>query len=148
MERMVRPFWRKAELAPDLPLLTVNEGQLRQVVLGLASNALEAMDGRGRLTLRTRVVRDEVEIELEDEGPGIPDEVLPRIFDPFFTTKEVGKGTGLGLSIAYKIVHQHGGEIKVHSRVGVGTIFKVILPLKPPAEAEKRGETAEIQLAA
>ncbi|MBI1735547.1 MAG: GAF domain-containing protein [Candidatus Rokubacteria bacterium] len=116
------------ELAPDLPRLTVNEGQLRQVFLGLASNALEAMDGRGRLTLRTRLVRDELEIELEDEGPGIPDEVLPRIFDPFFTTKPPGQGTGLGLAIAQGIVADHGGRIEATSRSGKGSVFRVVLP--------------------
>jgi two-component system NtrC family sensor kinase len=116
------------ELGPDLPHLTVNEGQLRQVLLGLASNALEAMDGRGRLTLRTRLVRDELEVELEDEGPGIPDEVLPRIFDPFFTTKPPGQGTGLGLAIAQGIVADHGGRIEVTSRHGKGSVFRVVLP--------------------
>ena len=116
------------ELVPDLPHLTVNEGQMRQVFLGLASNALEAMDGRGRLTLRTRLVRDELEVELEDEGPGIPDEVLPRIFDPFFTTKPPGQGTGLGLAIAQGIVADHGGRIEVTSRPGKGSIFRVVLP--------------------
>ncbi|HET9700044.1 MAG TPA: ATP-binding protein, partial [Burkholderiales bacterium] len=64
------------------------------------------------------------------------EQVLPRIFDPFFTTKEVGSGTGLGLSIAYKIAEQHGGSIRVASRVGVGSRFTVVLPLEPPASAE------------
>jgi two-component system NtrC family sensor kinase len=115
------------ELDPTLPPNTVNEGQLRQVFLGLAANALEAMDA-GTLTIRTRRRRDEAEIEFEDEGPGIPDEVLARIFDPFFTTKPPGQGTGLGLAIAQGIVTDHGGRIDVTSRVGKGSTFRVVLP--------------------
>jgi len=84
------------ELDPVLPPLAVNEGQLRQVFIALASNALEAMEGRGRLTVRSRLHRGEVEVEFEDEGPGVPDEIQSRIFDPFFTTKPPGQGTGLG----------------------------------------------------
>jgi len=81
--------------------------------------------------------RDHVVIEVEDNGHGIPEQVLPKIFDPFFSTKEVGEGTGLGLSIAYKIVEQHGGRITVASKVGVGTRFTIVLPVvargDPPA---------------
>jgi two-component system NtrC family sensor kinase len=116
------------ELAPDLPPAVVNEGQFRQVFLGIASNGLEAMDGRGRLTLRTRALRDEVEVEFEDEGPGIPEEIVARIFDPFFTTKPPGQGTGLGLAIAQGIVADHGGRIEVRSRPGKGSVFRVVVP--------------------
>jgi two-component system, NtrC family, sensor kinase len=116
------------ELDPALPDLTVNEGQLRQVFLGLASNALDAMEGRGRLTIRTRRLRREVEIEFEDEGPGIPDEIASRIWDPFFTTKPPGQGTGLGLAIAQGIVTDHGGRIEMQTHVGKGSIFRVVLP--------------------
>ncbi|PYM17915.1 MAG: hypothetical protein DMD81_07435 [Candidatus Rokuibacteriota bacterium] len=119
------------ELDPELPMTTVNEGQLRQVFLGLAGNALEAMDGRGMLTIRTRAPRDEIQIEFADTGPGIPDSVLPRIFDPFFTTKPPGQGTGLGLAIAQGIVADHGGRIDVRSRVGEGSVFRVALPRTP-----------------
>ena len=116
------------ELDPDLPPLTVNEGQVRQVFLGLASNALEAMEGGGVLTIRSRRRRGEVEVEFEDDGPGIPDELLGRIFDPFFTTKPPGQGTGLGLAIAQGIVADHGGRIEVSSRSGTGSLFRVVLP--------------------
>ena len=108
----------------------VNEGQFRQVFLGVASNALEAMDGRGRLTIRTRAIRDDIEVEFDDEGPGIPDEIVARIFDPFFTTKPPGQGTGLGLAIAQGIVADHGGRIEVQSRVGKGSVFRVIVPVE------------------
>jgi len=75
-----------------------------------------------------------VAVEIEDNGKGIPPDVLPRIFDPFFTTKDPGKGTGLGLSISHKIVERHGGSITVDSAVGIGTKFRVVLPLNPPPE--------------
>jgi signal transduction histidine kinase len=116
------------ELDPALPPLAVNEGQVRQVFIALASNALEAMERRGRLTVRSRLHRGEVEVEFEDEGPGVPDEILPRIFDPFFTTKPPGQGTGLGLAIAQGIVTDHGGRIEVTSRPGKGSLFRVVLP--------------------
>jgi two-component system, NtrC family, sensor kinase len=118
------------DLDPALPLLVANEGQLRQVFLGLSANALEAMEGRGTLTVRTRCPNPaEVEIAFEDEGPGILEHILPRVFDPFFTTKPPGQGTGLGLAIAQGIVADHAGRIEVTSRVGAGTTFRVIIPI-------------------
>jgi signal transduction histidine kinase len=108
-------------------MVTANEGQLRQVFLGIAANALEAMGSQGTVTIRSRRRRDEIEIEFEDEGPGMADEILTRIFDPFFTTKPPGQGTGLGLAIAQGIVTDHGGRIEVTSRVGKGTTFRVVL---------------------
>jgi len=117
------------ELDAELPLVPANEGQLRQVFLGLAANALEAMDGRGRLAVRTRRRgAHEVEVVFTDSGPGIPREILGRIFDPFFTTKPPGQGTGLGLAIAQGLVTDHGGRIDVTSRPGEGATFRVILP--------------------
>jgi signal transduction histidine kinase/putative methionine-R-sulfoxide reductase with GAF domain len=126
------------ELDPDMPEVNANEGQLRQVILGLAANGLEAMDGRGRLTIRTRLAGDDVSIErtavkeviieFADEGPGIAADVLPRIFDPFFTTKPPGQGTGLGLAIAQGIVADHGGRIEVGSKPGESAVFRVVLP--------------------
>src|SRR5438874_1456981 len=116
------------EPADDLPEVLINEGQFRQVFLGVASNGLEAMEGRGRLLIRTRAIRDEVEVEFEDEGPGVPEEILGRIFDPFFTTKPPGQGTGLGLAIAQGIVADHGGRIEVQSRPGKGSVFRVVVP--------------------
>ena len=129
------------ELCPAPPLVVANEGQLRQVFLGLSANGLEAMEGRGTLTVRTRQRNTtEVEIVFEDQGPGIPEDVLPRVFDPFFTTKPPGQGTGLGLAIAQGIVADHGGRIEVISRVGAGATFRVILPAAPegPASVEEQ----------
>jgi two-component system NtrC family sensor kinase len=116
------------ELEPELPALTVNEGQLRQVFLGIAANALEAMGAEGTLHIRSRRCRGEIAVEFEDEGPGIPEELLGRIFDPFFTTKPPGQGTGLGLAIAQGIVTDHGGRLEVSSRAGKGATFRVVLP--------------------
>ena len=113
------------EFDPALPPVIANEGQLRQVFLGIAANALEAMEGRGRLTVSTRVRGGEAEIEFRDAGPGIPEAILPRLFDPFFTTKPPGQGTGLGLALAQGIVTEHAGRIEVHSS-------RVVLPLTSP----------------
>jgi signal transduction histidine kinase len=116
------------DLDPGLPAVTANEGQMRQVFLGLAANALEAMGSEGTLTIRSRSGRGEVEVEFADEGPGIPEDILGRIFDPFFTTKPPGQGTGLGLAIAQSIVTDHQGRIEVVSRPGAGSTFRVVLP--------------------
>ncbi|MHB1590027.1 MAG: sensor histidine kinase, partial [Sulfuricella sp.] len=87
--------------------------------------------------LRSGVEGEEVWVEIADTGKGIPPENLNRIFDPFFTTKPVGKGTGLGLSLSYSIVQKHHGRIEVASEVGVGTIFRVYLPVK---QSEKEAD--------
>ncbi|MBI2509428.1 MAG: GHKL domain-containing protein [Betaproteobacteria bacterium] len=120
-----------------IPPITCSPSQLNQVFLNLINNAVQAIEaGEGVITLTTRQPDTEhVAVDVEDNGKGIPPEVLPKIFDPFFTTKDVGKGTGLGLSIVYKIVEQHGGTLSVDSTVGVGTKFTVVLPLTPPEPA-------------
>ncbi len=121
----------------EIPEITCAPSQINQVFLNLVTNAVQAMpDEHGTLTLTSRQEGDGVAIEVEDNGTGIPPDVLPKIFDPFFTTKAVGKGTGLGLSISYKIVQQHGGKISVESKPGTGTKFTVWLPLTPPAETK------------
>ena len=102
-------------------------GQLRQAFMNIASNACEAMEKGGRLTVRTREVPGDLDVEVvfEDTGPGIPPERLRKIFDPFFTTKE--RGTGLGLSVVYGVVEKHGGKIEVDSDEGKGTRFTIRL---------------------
>jgi len=126
-------------LDAELPDVVANEGQLRQVFLGLASNALDAMDGRGTLTVTTRRRNArEVEIAFTDEGPGILEHILPRVFDPFFTTKLPGQGTGLGLAIAQGFVADHDGRFEVDTRVGAGTTFRVILPVVPSEASRTR----------
>jgi len=123
----------------DIPQVTCSPSQINQVFLNLVNNAAQASEsGRGVITLTTRRQdAGNVAVEVQDNGKGIPAEVLPKIFDPFFTTKEVGRGTGLGLSIVYKIIEQHGGKIFVDSAVGVGTKFTVVLPLTPPEPAQQ-----------
>ena len=121
-----------------VPMITCSPSQLNQVFLNLVTNAAQATEGKaGVITVATRAPDSEhVEISIGDNGKGIPADVLPKIFDPFFTTKEIGKGTGLGLSIAYKIVETHGGRISVESKVGIGTRFTVLLPVRPPPGVE------------
>lgn len=120
----------------DISPIVCSPSQINQVFLNLITNAAQAMGERpGKIMLTTRDDGDGVRVEVEDDGNGIPPDVLPKIFDPFFSTKEIGKGTGLGLSISYKIVQQHGGRIEVDSEIGRGTLFTVWLPFKPPADA-------------
>ncbi len=124
----------------EIPEITCSPSQLNQVFLNLITNAAQALPNeRGIITLDSHMEGNGVVVEVIDNGKGIPADILPKIFDPFFTTKEIGKGTGLGLSISYKIIQQHGGNIKVESKQDVGTKFIVWLPLKPPAEADLGG---------
>lgn len=123
------------ELDHALPQVWVDPNQIKQVVMNLLVNAQHAIDERGSITIRTRLLpapaADQVpmvEFSITDTGAGIPAENLQRIFDPFFTTK-TGKGTGLGLSVSHGIVEAHGGTIFVESQVGKGSIFRVTLPL-------------------
>jgi two-component system NtrC family sensor kinase len=120
-------------LASGLPNVFADPHQVQQVLLNLLINAEQAMiaaHGRGSIIIRTwhDLERDAVVLEVNDDGPGVPEEVQPRIFDPFFTTKEVGKGTGLGLTVAYAIVQEHGGRISLQCRPAGGTSFYVELP--------------------
>lgn len=110
--------------------------KIRQLFMNLFINAIQAMEGGGTLTLKTRAVQSEdkeshLEIVVEDNGPGISPADQKRIFEPFFTTKARGVGTGLGLSVSYGIVRQHGGTIEVESEPGQGTRFVITLPLSP-----------------
>jgi len=113
------------DLATNLPLVTVDDEQIKQVLLNLAINALQAMPAGGRLILHTAMAGDAVVIGTEDEGGGVDPAIAPRIFDPFFTTKE--KGIGLGLSVAYKIAAQHHGSLTVRNG-SRGAIFRLTIP--------------------
>ncbi|OGR82444.1 MAG: hypothetical protein A2902_03530 [Elusimicrobia bacterium RIFCSPLOWO2_01_FULL_64_13] len=125
------------DLAEGLPKLTANGTQIQQVVINLANNSIDAMPRGGILTVRTRRAenggREFLQIQVEDNGEGIPEEIRSRIFDPFYTTKEVGKGTGLGLSIVHEIVQIHGGGVAVRSEAGKGSEFTVSIPLSKEA---------------
>jgi signal transduction histidine kinase len=116
----------------SLPKLHGYAGELNQVWTNLVDNAVDAMDGQGTLTVRTRRDGDRVLVEVGDTGPGIPEQVGAHIFEPFYTTKPVGKGTGLGLDICWRIVVQrHGGELSFTSAPG-DTRFHVALPIAGP----------------
>lgn len=124
---------------PALPLVTCNIGEINQVFMNIILNAIQAINGKGTLTIITRTQqaagRQKVFVEIADTGPGIPRELRHRIFDPFFTTKEPGKGTGLGLAISANIIDKHHGEIRIDSKEGVGTRFTLVLPATQPLVA-------------
>jgi len=137
------------DLADQLPPVYMDAGQLQQVLMNLAVNARDAMPRGGELVIRAST--EEVGpdragelglpagryacIRVEDDGAGIPDDILPHVFEPFFTTKEAGRGTGLGLATSYGIVKHAGGWIDVQSEPGVGTTFDVYLPERRGADA-------------
>ncbi|MDA8234506.1 MAG: PAS domain S-box protein [Clostridia bacterium] len=121
---------RLAEKIPaTLPLIKVDREQVKQVLINLARNALEAMPNGGTLTINACYEEGNIIFQVTDTGRGIPTEELERIFDPFFTTREDLGGTGLGLTVAHRIVETHGGHIQVESIVGKGSKFSVILPV-------------------
>jgi two-component system NtrC family sensor kinase len=119
-------------LSPSLPKAMMDSGQIQQVFTNIILNAAEAMDGEGELTVVTRTTNGDgfIEIQITDNGCGIPRENYEKIFDPFFTTKEVGRGTGLGLAVSFGIIARHQGTIEVESDVGKETTFIIRLPLK------------------
>jgi len=128
-----------ATLPRDLPPIRVDPNQLQQVLINLIMNAVQAAEPGGRVRL-TAARADEggrlgVAISVRDTGGGIAPEILPRIFEPFFTTKPAGQGTGLGLAICRDIVKEHGGEIRVDSQPGQGTMVMVWLPEANPSES-------------
>jgi two-component system NtrC family sensor kinase len=122
-----------------LPPVQSDIQQLNHLFMNIILNAAQAMEGKGKLTVKSSLSpkRDRVCIEISDTGVGIPEEILPRIFEQFFTTKEEGKGTGLGLSLAYSIVKNHGGNIMAKSKPGQGATFFIELPV---ADKENQGE--------
>jgi signal transduction histidine kinase len=124
------------EYEEDLPRVWANAGELNQVWLNLIDNAAEALGGRGRIEVLAFRDGDGVAVQIVDDGPGIPPEVLNLIFDPFFTTREVGEGTGLGLDIVRRVVAGHGGKISVDSKPSQ-TRFTVRLPQQPAQRTGK-----------
>src|SRR5882757_1051547 len=126
------------ELDHSLPELLCYPGDLNQVFTNIIDNALQAMDGHGRLTFRTSRVGDSsIEVQICDDGPGVPEDLIERIFTPFFTTKPFGEGTGLGLDLAWRIiVEKHHGTLRVESKPG-DTRFIIVLPLVAPGPPEE-----------
>jgi two-component system NtrC family sensor kinase len=131
-------------LDPDLPMIQADPAQLKEVFINLMTNAAEAMEGGGSLTVTTTPAEDGmISVVFEDTGCGIPEENLSKIYTPFFTTKPIGKGTGLGLAIVYGIIKMHRGQIYVESEVGVGSTFTVTLPIKLPASSVEPAQVLE-----
>lgn len=123
--------------------IKANQTQLHQVLVNLINNAVDAMDGEGKITIKTERIpqgdkllmkfpemleKNYCRIDVTDTGSGMDPATMKRIFEPFYTTKEVGKGTGLGLSIVHSIIKDHQGEITVSSKLGEGTTFSILLP--------------------
>jgi two-component system NtrC family sensor kinase len=119
----------QTDLDPDLPKVFCDPGQIEQLLLALVMNAIEAMPHGGNLAARSRWVGPEVQLQVQDDGVGIPEEMMANVFEPFFTTKEGAHGVGLGLAISKGIVERHHGRIEVHSKPGSGTTFTVTLPV-------------------
>jgi signal transduction histidine kinase len=119
------------ELDPDMPEITVNRDKIRQVMVNLVLNAMQAVREKGIIAINSGHHPDkkEVDIAVWDNGPGVESSIRYKIFDPFYSTKRTGEGTGLGLSVSYGIIQEHGGEISVESEKGKWTRFEVILPL-------------------
>lgn len=115
------------EVPEGLPPVQADPDQLRQVLLNLVVNALEALDGRGRLLVQAQAKKDQLEVKVSDSGPGLPPGDFEQVFDPFFSTRE--RGTGLGLAIARRIAQAHGGDLKAANAPQGGAVFTLTLPL-------------------
>jgi two-component system NtrC family sensor kinase len=122
-------------LQPNMPMVQVDDNQIKQMLLALYVNATEAMDEEGVLKVSTYLKQSEQKVYLvvSDNGKGIPEDVQPHIFEPFFTTKNAVKGFGLGLSVVYGIVHNHKATISVESEVNIGTTFIIKFPVRVAA---------------
>ncbi len=123
---------------PAVPAVSADENRLEQVFLNITLNALEAMKGGGRLSIRAKQAGGFVNIEFSDTGCGIPEKNINAVFDPFFTTKEAGQGTGLGLAVSYGIIKEFDGQISIESAEGKGTMVTIKLPLSGGQEAESK----------
>ena len=111
-----------------LPPIFAKSEEIQQVFLNLLTNAVQAMEGKGKLTISTQAQNGNVVAKISDTGPGIPQKYLSKIYDPFFTTKEQGKGTGSGLNIVDQLVVKYGGHIDVTSKMEKGTTFSITFP--------------------
>lgn len=128
------------DLSARLPSIVADGGQLKQVIVNLAANAIQAMPEGGTLTVRTAANGAQLVCTVEDTGTGMTEEILDRIFVPFFTTKDVNQGTGLGLPVVHGIVSAHGGTIEAKSAPGKGTRFTLRLPVNSHGGRKKAGQ--------
>jgi signal transduction histidine kinase len=118
----------RVEVDPNVPMMEIDRGLLRQAVMNLVKNGLETLSSGGELTITSRFDGQAVEVAVSDTGGGIPEEVVPRLFEQFFTTKP--QGTGLGLSITRQIVEEHSGTVTWTNRAPLGATFTIRLPIK------------------
>ncbi|MEM7253749.1 MAG: ATP-binding protein [Pseudomonadota bacterium] len=142
LESVIRMLWPelkyRCEVVRDyheISAIEGLEGKLNQVFLNIVANASQALAANGIITVASRESDGEIVVSIADNGEGISPDVMPTIFDPFYTTKPVGEGTGLGLAISQQLVAEHGGRIDVESEVGVGTTFKIVLPIRQAARS-------------
>ncbi|MFC1746162.1 GAF domain-containing protein [Candidatus Riflebacteria bacterium] len=126
----IRNISVEKDLASEMPQIKAVPDQIKQVILNLLQNAIDACEGKGIIKIRTEVIKDSICMYMQDNGVGINNRHLDRIIEPFFTTKSEVKGIGLGLSISYGIITSHGGTIEVESEPNQGSIIKVTLPIK------------------
>jgi signal transduction histidine kinase len=112
-----------------VPSIQAKPEEIQQVFLNIISNAIQAMEGKGKLILSSQQDKGFIVVQIQDTGPGIPPEYIAKVFDPFFTTKDQGEGTGLGLNIVHRVVEQYGGNIKIESEPGEGTTFVISFPI-------------------
>jgi signal transduction histidine kinase/iron only hydrogenase large subunit-like protein len=127
-------------LDPNLPMVELDQEQIKQVIINLVMNAIEAMNEKGHITIKTEIIdnNEKVGFSVADNGPGITRDNLKNLFTPFFTTKQVGQGTGLGLAICYGIIKMHRGDIKVETEPGQGATFRVTLPKMHGTASQKQ----------
>jgi len=121
----------RKDLKKDVPLVRADASALRQVILNVITNAIDAVQGKNSALIIFRTYADglSVTVECEDNGMGIPDAIADKIFEPFFTTKELGKGIGLGLALCYELLGKMGGRIEAESKPGKGSTFRIALPI-------------------
>lgn len=139
----------RTDLAANVPGIVADGDQITQVIVNLILNAEHAMNDAGkggiiRISTRHNTADSTVSIHVEDDGPGIPEELRGRIFEPFFTTKEIGEGTGIGLALSHRIVQSHKGQIRLTSTVGLGSHFHVSLPIAAKAKAVSDPGTVDL----
>jgi len=128
-DKRVRKVKFETDLKPSLPKVNIAADQILQVFVNIMINALDAIQGNGTIHVKSYHDKQNIYVDITDNGCGMDEKTIKKIFDPFFTTKEVGKGTGLGLSVSYGIIKKFNGEIKVKSKLNEGSTFTVVLPI-------------------
>ncbi|MDN5201727.1 tetratricopeptide repeat protein [Fulvivirgaceae bacterium BMA10] len=129
----------------ELPEINCYPGQLNQVFMNLLSNAIEAIDQKGRIEIKTENLENDIKISIMDNGCGMSEAIIEKIFDPFFTTKDLGKGTGLGLAISFGIIKKHKGKFDIVSKEGKGSTFIIYIPKGLESQSSEQRITSEME---